>query len=151
MLWNVCSVFFFFFFLYSIFLDNILFPLIAFCFVFSILCSAFKFLSNLRLRNFVMLWKKLKNYLKTLKTHCLQCKQPLMTACHHPHHFVLLARTSVTLSRHCSLSFTASGRSSRLHPVSSHSCRVYGRPAFARPYVRVHKSTSLMSSSLLLQ
>ena len=26
-----------------------------------------------------------------------------------------------------------------------------GRPAFARPYVGVHKSTSLMSSSLLLQ
>ena len=41
-----------------------------------------------------------------------------------------------------------------LHPVSSHSCCMYvraGRPAFARPYVRVHKSTSLMSSSLLLQ
>ena len=26
-----------------------------------------------------------------------------------------------------------------------------GRPAFARPYVGVHRSTSLMSSSLLLQ
>ena len=26
-----------------------------------------------------------------------------------------------------------------------------GRPAFARPYVRVHRSTSFMSSSLLLQ
>ena len=26
-----------------------------------------------------------------------------------------------------------------------------GRPALARPYMRVHKSTSLMSSSLLLQ
>ena len=26
-----------------------------------------------------------------------------------------------------------------------------GRPAFARPYVEVHRSTSLMSSSLLLQ
>ena len=38
--------------------------------------------------------------------------------------------------------------------VSSHSCWIYvraGRPAFARPYVGVHKSTSLMSSSLLLQ
>ena len=26
-----------------------------------------------------------------------------------------------------------------------------GRPAFARPYAEVHRSTSLMSSSLLLQ
>ena len=46
------------------------------------------------------------------------------------------------------------GRSSGQHPVSSHSCWMYvraGRPAFARPCVGVHKSTSLMSSSLLLQ
>ena len=52
------------------------------------------------------------------------------------------------------LSFIASGRSSGLHPVSSHSCWMYvraGRPAFARPYAGVHRSTSLMSSSLLLQ
>ena len=65
-----------------------------------------------------------------------------------------LARISLTLSRHFSLSFIASGRSSGLHPVSSHSCCMYflaGRPAFARPYVGVHRSTSLMSSSLLLQ
>ena len=42
----------------------------------------------------------------------------------------------------------------RLHPVSSHSCCMYvwaGRPAFAWPYVGVHRSTLLMSSSLLLQ
>ena len=67
---------------------------------------------------------------------------------------MLVARISLTLSRHFSLSFIASGRSSGLHPVSSHSCWMYvhaGRPAFARPYVGVHKSTSLMSSSLLLQ
>ena len=41
-----------------------------------------------------------------------------------------------------------------LHPVSSHSCWMYvraGRPAFARPYVGVHWSISLMSSSLLLR
>ena len=65
-----------------------------------------------------------------------------------------LARISLTLSRHFSLSFIASGRSSGLHPVSSHSCCMYvraDRPAFARPYVGVHRSTSLMSSSLLLQ
>ena len=72
--------------------------------------------------------------------------------CHH--HVVPLARISLTLSRHFSLSFIASGRSSGLHPVSSHSCYMYvraGRPAFPRPYAGVHRSTSLMSSSLLLQ
>ena len=73
---------------------------------------------------------------------------------YHHHHVVPLARISPTLSRHFSLSFIASGRSSGLHPVSSHSCWMYvraGRPAFARPYVGVHRSTSLVSSSLLLQ
>ena len=67
---------------------------------------------------------------------------------------MLVARISLTLSRHSSLSFIALGRSSGQHPVSSHSCWMYvraGRPAFARPYVGVHKNTSLMSSSLLLQ
>ena len=51
------------------------------------------------------------------------------------------------------LSFIASGRSSGLHPISSHSCCMYvlaGHPAFAWPYAGVHRSTSLMSSSLLL-
>ena len=73
---------------------------------------------------------------------------------HHHHHVVPLARISLTLSSHFSLSFIASGRSSGLHPVSSHSCCMYvlaGRPVLARPYVGVHMSTSLMSSSLLLQ
>ena len=73
---------------------------------------------------------------------------------HHHHHVVQLARISLTLSRHFSLSFVASGRSSGLHPISSHNCCMYvraDRPAFARPYVEVHRSTSLMSSSLLLQ
>ena len=72
----------------------------------------------------------------------------------HHHHLVLVARISLTLSRHFSLSFIALGRSSGQHPVFSHSCWMYvraGRPAFARPCVGVHKSTSLMSSSLLLQ
>ena len=67
---------------------------------------------------------------------------------------MMVARISLTLSRHSSLSFIAPGRSSGQHPVSSHSCWMYvraGRPAFARPCVGVHKSTSLMSSSLLLQ
>ena len=70
------------------------------------------------------------------------------------HHIALVARISPTLSCHSSLSFNALGRSSGQHPVSSHSCWMYvhaGRPAFARPCVGVHKSTSLMSSSLLLQ
>ena len=50
--------------------------------------------------------------------------------------------------------FPYPGRSSGQHPVSPHSCWMYvpaGRPAFARPCVGVHKSTSLMSSSLPLQ
>ena len=73
---------------------------------------------------------------------------------HHHHHVVPLARISLTLSCHFSLLFIASGWSSGLHPLSSHSCCMYvraGRPAFAWPYVGVRRSTSLMSSSLLPQ
>ena len=73
---------------------------------------------------------------------------------YHHHHVVPLARIFQILSRQFSLSFIASGRSSGLHPVSSHSCCMYvgpRRPAFARPYAGVNRSTSLMSSSLLLQ
>ena len=40
----------------------------------------------------------------------------------HHHHVVPPARISLTLSRHFSLSFIASSRSSELHPASSHSC-----------------------------
>ena len=64
------------------------------------------------------------------------------------------ARISLTLTRHSSLSFIASGRSSGLHPVFSQSCCMYvlaGRPAFARLCEGVHRRTSLMSTSLLLQ
>ena len=78
----------------------------------------------------------------------------IISTCHHYHHVVSLARISLTLSRHFSQSLIASDRSSGLHPVSSQSCCMYvraGRPAFARPYAGVHRSTSLMSSSLLLQ
>ena len=70
------------------------------------------------------------------------------------HHVVPPARISLTLSRHFSLSFIASGRSCGLPPVSSHSCCMCvraGRPVFAWPYAGVHRNTSLMSSSLLLQ
>ena len=73
---------------------------------------------------------------------------------HHHHHVVPLARISLALSRNCSLSFIASGRSWGLYPVSSQSCCMYvryGRPAFARIYAGVHWNTSLMNSSLLLQ
>ena len=72
---------------------------------------------------------------------------------YHHHHVVPPARISLTLSRHFSPSVIASGRSLGLHPVSSHSCCMYvraGSPAFAQPYVEVHRSKSLMSSSLLL-
>ena len=49
---------------------------------------------------------------------------------HHHHHVVPLARISLTLSRHFSLSFIASWRSSGLHPVSSHSCCMYVRAIY---------------------
>ena len=79
--------------------------------------------------------------------------EPIMVG-HHHHHVMPPARISLTLSRRFSLSFIGSGRSSGLHPVSSHSCCRYvlaGHPALARPYAGVHRSTSLMSLSLLLQ
>ena len=73
---------------------------------------------------------------------------------YHHHHDVHLVRISLTLSLHVSLSFIALGRSSGLHPVSSHSWCMNvraGRPAFDWPYVGVHRSTSLTISSLLLK
>ena len=72
----------------------------------------------------------------------------------HHHHFVPPARVSLTLSRHSSLSFIASGRSSGLHPASSQNCCMYvraDRPEFVWLYERVHWSTSLMNSSLLFR
>ena len=90
-----------------------------------------------------------------IHTFHLKLSRSLTPGIYHHHHLVVpLARISLTLSRHSSLSFIASGRSSGLHPVSSQSCCIYirvGNPAFARPYVGVHRRTSLMSSSLLLQ
>ena len=75
---------------------------------------------------------------------------------HHHHHPDIMpsTRISLILSRHFSLSFIASSRSSGLHPVFSHSCCMYVRArglAFARPYEGDHRSISLMSSSLHLQ
>ena len=93
--------------------------------------------------------------LKILLTKCvLQIIYIQYINSHLDHHVMPLAQISLTLSHYISLSFIASGRSSGLHPVSSHSCCVYiraGRPAFVWPYAGVHRSTSLMSSSLLLQ
>ena len=74
--------------------------------------------------------------------------------CIYNHHVVPLAQISLILSCYFSLSFIASGRSSGLYPVSSQSCCMYvrtGRPAFDQPYAGVYRSTSLTSSSLLLQ
>ena len=82
------------------------------------------------------------------------CTKTLYSNNYHHHHVVPLAWISLTLSRHSSLSFIAFGRSSGVHPVSSHSCCMYvlaGHPDFAWTYAGVHRSTSLMSSSLLLQ
>ena len=67
------------------------------------------------------------------------------------HHVVPLARISLILSRHFSLSFIASGRSSGLHPVSSHSCWMYvhaGRPAFV-PFTwpKKSKTTSIRGTN----
>ena len=59
-------------------------------------------------------------------------------------------RPSLATSPYRSSPLATSG----LHPVSSHSCCMYvwaGRPAFARPYVGVHRSRSLICSLLLLQ
>ena len=70
------------------------------------------------------------------------------------HHVTVSARIFLTLSRHTSIMSIASGRSSRLHLVVAQSCCMSvraGRLAFARPCEGVHRSTSLMSSSLLLQ
>ena len=70
---------------------------------------------------------------------------------HHHHHVVPLARISLILSRYISQSFIASGRSSGIHSVSSRMYVRAGRPDFAWPYAGVHRSISLMSSSLFLQ
>ena len=96
-----------------------------------------------------------KARLKEVHTTLSQREYPTTRINHHHHHHVVLpARIFLTLSRHFTPSFIASGRSSGLQPIPSQSCWMYvrgSRPAFVRPYVGVHRSTSLMSSSLLLQ
>ena len=58
------------------------------------------------------------NYLESLQV-LFNC---IIESHHYHHHVVPLARISLILSRHFSLSFFASGRSLGLHPVSSQSC-----------------------------
>ena len=84
---------------------------------------------------------------RTFRLSCLCCAVKTVQCNHHHHH--VEPRISLTLSLHFSLSFIASDWSSGLHPLSSHRCCMYilaGRPALARPYVGVHRSTSLMGS-----
>ena len=61
-------------------------------------------------------------------------------AIYHHHHIALVARISLTLSRHSSLSFIALGRSSGQHPVSS-PCHYYLNslvPKWPRSYWLTH-------------
>ena len=74
--------------------------------------------------------------------------------CNHHHHVLPPARISLNLSRQSSLLFITFGRSSGLYPISSQSSCMQvqaGHPAFVWPYEGIHRSTSLMSSSLLFQ
>ena len=91
----------------------------------------FRFRVNLRVMPMNGLtWFGLIAYEKLLVILC-----PILFCTHH-HHVVLVARISLTLSRHFSLSFIASGRSSGQHPVSSHSCWMYVRAG--RPVLHGH-------------
>ena len=57
-----------------------------------------------------------------ISTNLGEGKQWTQTSCHHHHHVSPSVRISLTLFRHPSLSSIASGRSSELHPISTHSC-----------------------------
>ena len=76
---------------------------------------------------------------------------------HHNHYVMLLARFSLALSRHSSLSSIAPSRSFMLHPVSAAAAAemlLIGSSCSsntARPCEGVYRSTSSMSLSLLLQ
>ena len=59
-------------------------------------------------------------YFTTCKLTIIYRPKPPVLSSHH--HIALVARISLTLSRHSSLSFIALGRSSGQHPVSSHTC-----------------------------
>ena len=66
----------------------------------------------------------------------------------HLHQVALLARISLTLSHHSSLSSISPGRSSKLHPVSVQSC---DRFLLGGQHRLVHEKGSIMSSFLLPQ
>ena len=122
------------------------------CKLFNAKSSLYIYFRYIRFFNILLL--TFLNEPELILLHTGELFQVLLYIIHHHHHIVLVAWISLTLSRHSSLSFIALGRSSGQHPVSSHSCWMYvraGRPAFARPCVGIHKSTSLMSSYLLLQ
>ena len=118
---------------------------------------------NISIRNHFGMKANTKNFrficsavFRAEQTEKRRCKQKHVKKCNgcNPHHVGPSAQIFLTLSCHPSLSSIASGRSSRLHPVSAQSCCMSvlaGRPAFVRPCEGVHKSTSLISSSLLLQ
>ena len=118
---------------------------------FKVIDSGFKYAQTIRIHNcffcfffFFLLFNDILTLMGNL----------IPKSYHHHHHVALLARISLTLSHHLSISSIAPGRSSRIHPVSIQSCCIYvlaGRPAFARPCDGIHKSMSLMSSSQLLQ
>ena len=67
-------------------------------------------------------WKFSSQFLNNIIGYFQVYKTCCETANHHHHHIALVARISLTLSRHSSLWFIALGRSSGQHPVSSHSC-----------------------------
>ena len=80
-------------------------------------------------------------------------RNKILRICKNYHHVALPARIFLTFSRHPSQSFIDPGRSLRLYPVLALSCYIQvlaGLPAFARPCEVVHRSISLMSSSLIL-
>ena len=91
-----------------------------------------------------------------LVSKCIQLTiSAIIDICHWDiYHAVWLAQISLTLSHHSSLSSIISSRFSRLNPMSVQSCYrkvLVGHLTLAHPCERVHRRTSLMSSSLLLQ
>ena len=111
-----------------------IFPFFPFVFYFSLLLSLFyllyksilSFFYFFFLSLFLLLLIFLANFFIFLNTRTLPYTHT-HTHTHiyiyiyiYHHHVVPPAQISLTLSRHFSLSFIASGRSSGLHPVSSH-------------------------------
>ena len=89
------------------------------------------------------------NHPKQLLTNNMPTYNVKTTNGRHHHHVAVTARISLILSCYSSLSSIAPGSSSSLY---RHRLAVLdGHPAFSRPCEEVHRSISLMSSSLLLQ